>query len=741
VKRPNLPQIPGAGPVGSIVLAWVAAQAVSQLGRGEWMPLSIVVKAMVFATPTALLAIALLLVYRSSRIINFAQASFGIAASMLYLLLASVWGWSWWLAAPAAVAFAAACGLLFEMAIVRRFTRAPRLVLTVVTLAFGQLLTGVALLGPQIFGFVDRPGREDDDPLPNVAPNTPFDGWVRSWFPERFTGDHIAAGALAILVMIALAIFLRRTKVGVAIRGASENTDRASQLGINTGTLSTVVWVLTATIAGVAAVLEMGSEATSLQSAVLGGGAAVGMPALLRALAAGVLARMERLPMAVCAALGIGIFERAVFFAYGTTNVVDAAILALVIVALLVQRKQLARTDVDVTGAWAASEELKAIPPELRDVPRVRAGVRRFATVLAIVVIGYPWVMSPSQINLGGLYAIYGIVAVSLVVLTGWGGQISLGQFAFVAVGAMIGGTATASWGWPFLVALLVGSLVGAGAAVLIGLPALRIRGLYLAVTTLAFAVATTTLLLGDGRFEGLRPTTIERPKLLFVDTEDERAFYYLALVGLVFALSVAQGLRRSRTGRVLIAMRDNERAAQAYGVSLTRTRLATFAISGFLAAFAGVLYAHHQHGILQSSFLPHMSLQMFLMAIIGGLGSVYGVLLGAIYLGTVTIVVGGEAGRLLAGAGGVLLVMLFFPGGLGSLAYAGRDVWLRRVALRLRIHVPSLMADRLRIGEQDIVPLAPRPDGAQPVERHYRVDSLIGTTGKSQDKRVWTDA
>ena len=728
-------------PIGTLVVSWIVGQVISQLGRGAWMPLSMVVKALVFATPTALLAVAIVLVYRSSRIINFAQAAFGVVGTMAYLLLASVWGWTWWLAAPAAVLLAAACGLLFEVAIARRFTKAPRLVLTVVTIAFGQLLTGFALLGPQLFGFQDRPGREEDDPLPNFAPNTPFDGWVRSWFPEQFTGDMIAAGVLALVVMAALTIFFRYTKIGTGIRGAAENSDRASQLGINTGTLSTIVWVLTAGIAGLAGVLESGAEGMTLQRAVLTSTAAVGMPALLRALAAAVLGRMERLPTAVCAALGIGIFERAVFFAYGTTNVVDTAILGLVIVALLVQRRRLGRTDADVTGAWAASEELKAIPPQLRDVPRVRAGVRRFAVAVAVVVIGYPWVMSPSQINLGGLYAIYGIIAVSLVVLTGWGGQISLGQFAFVAVGAMVGGTATASWDWPFLVALVVGSLVGAGTAVLIGLPALRIRGLYLAVTTLAFAVATTTLLLGDKRFADLRPSTVDRPKLLFVNTEDERAYYYLTLVGLAFALAVAQGLRKTRTGRVLIAMRDNERAAQAYGVSLTRTRLATFAISGFLAAFAGVLYAHHQHGVLQSSFLPGESLQMFLMAIIGGLGSVYGVLLGAIYLGTVTIVIGGEGGRLLAGAGGVLLVMLFFPGGLGSLAYAARDIWLRRVALRLRIHVPSLMAERLRIGEQDIVPLAPRVDGAPPVERRYRIDSLIGVTGSSQQSRVWTDS
>jgi len=84
--------------------------------------------------------------------------------------------------------------------------------------------------------------------------------------------------------------------------------------------------------------------------------------------------------------------------------------------------------------------------------------------------------------------------------------------------------------------------------------------------------------------------------------------------------------------------------------------------------------------------------------------------------------------------------VMLAFPGGLGSLAYEARDVWLRRLAVRLRIHVPSLMGERLRIGEADIVPLAPRPDGAQPVARRYRVDSLIGVTGASQQSRVWNE-
>jgi branched-chain amino acid transport system permease protein len=726
-----------AVPVSAIVIS----QLLVLVDKGEWLPWAVVTKAVVFAAPVALQAVGLVLLYRSSRIINFAQGAFGTLGAMLYLLLASVWEWSWWLAAPAGIAAAALAGVVFELFIARRFATAPRLVLTVVTIAFGQLLTALALFGPRLWGFVDKPGNNEDDPLPTFAPNTPFDGWKRRWFPETFTGDHLAVVVLALVAMAALALFFRYTKLGVAIRGSSENTDRASQLGINTGKLSTVVWVVAATLAALAAVLDAGAKGTSLQGTAVGaGGVALGAVPLLRALAAAVLGRMESMPMAIGAAAAISIFERAVFWAYGRTSYVDAAILLLVVGALLVQRRRLSRSDADVTGAWAASEELKAIPPELRDVAAVRVGVRRFAFVLAIVVIGYPWVMSPSQTNLGGLYAIYGIIGVSLVVLTGWGGQISLGQFAFVAVGAMLGGTMTAEWGVPFFIAVLVASVAGGLIAVLIGLPALRIRGLYLAVTTLAFAVATTTVLLNDSWFETFRPATVNRPKLFFIDTEDERAFYYLCLASLAFALFVAHGLRNTRTGRVLIAMRDNERAAQSFGVSLTRTRLWTFAVSGFLAAFAGALYAHHQHGVLQSSFLPSESLQMFLMAIIGGLGSVYGVLTGAVYMGTVTILVGGTAGQLLAGAGGVLLVLLFFPGGLGALAYSLRDVWLRRVALRLKIHVPSLMGERLRAEEIDLVPIAPRADESATVPNRYRVDSLIGTTGSSQRSKVWAE-
>jgi branched-chain amino acid transport system permease protein len=298
----------------------------------------------------------------------------------------------------------------------------------------------------------------------------------------------------------------------------------------------------------------------------------------------------------------------------------------------------------------------------------------------------------------------------------------------------------TASLGWPFPVVLVGSCVVGAAAATLLGLPALRIRGLFLAVTTLAFSVVAADVLLSERWFGGLIPDSIARPKLLFIDTEDERAFYYVCLLGLAIAVFAAHGLRRSRTGRVLIAMRDNERAAQAFGISLLRTRLATFAISGALAALAGALFAHHQHAVTQEAFGPAESVQMFLMAVIGGLGSVSGVLLGPLFIGLISTFLPDY--RLLASAAGLLFVLLVTPGGFGALAYGLRDAYLRRLAIRHHIFVPSLLAHYQVDGQMERVLLTPLNDvdgNAVEVDERYRLPSRIAVAGTSQHAGGWT--
>ena len=698
----------------------------------------------VYGAITALTAVGIVLVYRSGRIVNFAQAGFGVAAMMLYLLVSARWEWSWWIAAPLCIALAAVVGFFVEVLIIRRFTKAPRLVLTVVTIALAQSFAALALNMPRWFGYKPDP----EDPiaglaaLPAFPPKTPFESWTFGWGPMRFSGDHVAAVVVAAVVMVALALFLRRSRTGVAIRGASENTNRAELLGINVSTLSSVVWIVAALLGATAGLLNAMVGNTTIAGAlgrgIAGGGgvaSAVGATTLLRALTAAVIARMSSIPVAVCAAISIAMFEQSVYWATGNTTTVDVVLVAVIVVSLLLQRRAAGRFDEAETASWESTEEISGIPPQLASLPQVRTGVRRALWVLAAVIAAYPWVMSPSQTNLGGIYAIYGIVGISLVVLTGWAGQISLGQFGFVAIGAAVGGAVTANMNLPFPIALVVGAVAAGAVAVAIGLPALRIKGLFLAVTTLAFSVAAGTWFL---RF-GWVPDQVTRPAFLGFDAKtDERTYYYVCVAGLAVAIFFAQGLRRTRTGRVLIAMRDNERTAQAYGINLVRIRLIAFAIAGMFAGFAGVLFAHHQNGVNAASYGPEQSLQMFLMAVIGGLGSVYAVLVGALYLGTTTVVIDNAAGQLLASSFGVLLILLFFPSGLGAMVFKARDAWLRRIALRNRIFVPSLLGDRLKEGEEARVPIADRPDDLVELEAVYALESNIGEQGASQLTKLW---
>jgi ABC-type branched-subunit amino acid transport system ATPase component/ABC-type branched-subunit amino acid transport system permease subunit len=271
---------------------------------------------------------------------------------------------------------------------------------------------------------------------------------------------------------------------------------------------------------------------------------------------------------------------------------------------------------------------------------------------------------------------------------------------AFVAIGAAAGASITARWGWDLALGLLGAGVVGAAVAALIGLPVLRRRGLTIAVVTLAFALATTAWLLnprvfGPGRsLDWLPPPRIERPDLFgFIDVRSESRYYYLCLVALALTVFAVRSIRRSRTGRVLVAIRENEQAASAYGVNPRLTTLGAFAMSGFLAAFAGALFVHHQNGLQLDSYTAGESLVVFTMVVIGGLGSIPGALLGALFVRGVTWWLPVDW-QILATGAGMLVVLLVFRGGLGAAFADLRDAGLRRVAKRRDLVVPSLLAD-----------------------------------------------
>jgi branched-chain amino acid transport system permease protein len=258
----------------------------------------------------------------------------------------------------------------------------------------------------------------------------------------------------------------------------------------------------------------------------------------------------------------------------------------------------------------------------------------------------------------------------------------------------VIGAKSATDWHLDVSVTLLIAAVAGAVTAVIVGLPALRLSGLYVAVITFAFALATTSYLLNRRFFDWIPVDRVERrPVLGRIDIDSPTRIYYLALIGLAIVLIAVRGIRRSRTGRVLIAMRENERTAQSVGVSVLRAKLTAFAVSGAIAGFAGCIFVLHQQSFGETSYDPFENLIVFTQVVIGGIASVPGALLGALYLRSLQWFLSPEW-QLLAQAGSILFVLLVVPMGLGGLLFRLRDRWLRWVAVRRHLVVPSMLAD-----------------------------------------------
>ena len=660
-----------------------------------WDPtLGIVVQGALIGSISALLAVGIALVYRANRIVNFAQGDLGVVPAVLAILLIAgdvpggppdwLTGQPYLVGLVIGLVAAILLGGLVEKLFVLRFSRAPRLILTVATIGIAQVLAGLALFMPRWFGFRTTGA-------PRLDP--PFDISTRIGGVVFDDNDFMVFIAVPLLLG-GLAWFLRATKVGVAIRGVAERSDRASTLGIPVGRIQTTVWVMTTVLAFFTVFLRAGVASVPF-------GSALGVSVLVRALAAAVIGRMTNFPRIAAAAIGLGIVEQSIVYDTGRDIYVFPILFAVIAIALLFNRRRRgSRVEDDIVSTWQAVRELRPVPSELRRLPEVRAVRWGGAAVLALFVLTLPSWLSNSRMFIATETIIFGIIAVSLVMLTGWAGHVSLGQMAFAAIGGAAGGWVTQTQGYDLGIALVVGGLAGAVMAVAVGIPAARAGGLTLAIVTLALASATLYWLLNPEFFTWVPRGRFREDPTLFgrLTIETETSFYLLSLAALAVAIGMARGIRNSRTGRVLIALRENSRAAESYGINAIRTTLSAFAFSGFLAAVAGVLFVHHQHALSNSiggnPFSAEASLRVFAIAVIGGLGSIPGSLLGTIYVFTMQYYMLPEY-RFLATGFGLLVLLLVLPGGIGAGFAEARDAALRWTAKRRNILVPSLVADR----------------------------------------------
>lgn len=676
--RPLLPFAPAA--------AIVALQLVAfPTGPGPW------VLGVIIGLLTALVALGLALVYRANRILNFAQGDLGTVPATLSVGLVAVTGLPYAIGALVGLASAAVLGAVIEVLVIRRFFRAPRLLLTVATIGLSQLLIVCGVLLPRLWGKTIFAGE--------VIP-APFHAHIELG-SVTFGGAEVLAVIVAPVLLGLLAVFLRGTDLGIAVRASAEKADRAALLGVPVRRLQTLVWAVAAALSFVGVFLSAGIFGFS-------GAGTLSPQALVFALGALILGRLEHLPAIAMSAIGLRVLEQGVLAnnpsSPGRTYVVLAAVL---LAALVLRRASARRGDTDGSSSWTAAEEVRPIPAELRNLGVVKAGRLGLPVALVALAVALPLVLGPSQELKAATVVTFAVIALSVVVLTGWAGQVSLGQMSFVAVGGAVGAVATSTWHVDLFLALIVAGLAGAVVAMVVGLPALRLPGLFLAVTTLAFALASSNYLLNRKEQSWIPRDRLARPALFRTfDLTSQAAMYELALGVAVLAFLAVAGIRRSRTGRVLLAARDNERGAAAYAVPVVRAKLTGFALSGFLAAVAGCLLVHINQAYSEQPFVAAESLGVFTAAVVGGLGSMAGAVLGALYLN------GGswflpERWRLLPSAVGVLAVLLVLPGGLGNLLYRGRDSLLRRLARRRGIVVASMLADRAGDDAPDAVRVA----------------------------------
>jgi len=634
----------------------------------------------------ALIAMGIVLVYRSSRVINFAVGDLGVPAAALLGVMAGKHHWPYWPALITALVVGTLSGTIVELVVIRRLFRAPRVIVLVATIGVAELAQAVTRSIPDY-----RTGT-----LQTVYP-TPIKG---EWHPGAgvtVSGAQVLALVLVPVITIGLWWLLGHTKFGEAVRASVANPDLARLTGINPKMVSTAVWTIAGFLSAMAVIL-IATDSTSTDLV------AIGPATLLRGLAAALIGRMVSFPKAVVAAVVIGILDQLLFFNFTNESGLVEFVLFIAVVLLVARVSRGADTG---TESFQFAPRVAAISERLRQVwwvrrlPQVVAG-----TGLAAAVVLPLLVTQSSHHFTYTMVLAFALCATSVTVLTGWAGQLSLGQMAFAGIGALSAAAlrrgVSVDIGWhstrlikgtmpavPFVWALLLGAVIACVIATLVGLGALRVKGLLLAASTLSFAIAAQAYIFRRPILS-LGQTTVRLPRSAlgpFNLPHRNRAYYFFVLVILVVFLAVLSRLRRSGIGRSIIGVRENENGAAALTVSPARSKLTAYAVGGFIAGLGGALLGALvvTIGYGERFFRVEDSLALVSMAVIGGLGSLSGAVIGALWvIGLPAFWPNNQIVPLFTSSIGLLLILLYIPGGFTQISYWCRDSVLRWYEKRL---------------------------------------------------------
>jgi len=598
----------------------------------------------------ALQALGIVVIFKTSKVFTFATGAVGMLAAYVASWLAVDQGVPVLLAAATATLTGVGVGLVMESLTIRPVRGAVNR--TVVTL--GWLIALQGLVG-MVWG--NTSGRQ----AARVFSSEPL--FTVDALRLSYGVDQTAVLLLALGLAAGLGLFFRRSKLGTAMRAVADDPEAAGLLGMPVRRVSLTAWGLGCGLSALSGVLVT-PLLSSLDTLTL-------VVFTIQALAAALVGRLQSLPLTVLGGLGLGLVQPVVRYALRDLDLsgTNELVALVVVLVALVARRRTGRGDTGGGGLVPATQV--ATPPVRLLAPLAVSG--------AVLVVLLPFLGSTTFTIDLSLVAIWSLAVLSIVLLTGVVGQVSVCQGVFMALGGF-GAAIAVSHGVPFVLALLLGGGLAAVAAALVALPALRLQPLELAIATLSLAFTADTFLykwsplVSDASG---RPLT--RPGFAGVDdAAGQRAYFWLVLALLVLGGLAVASLRRGRTGAALTALRSSEAATAAMGFSVVSAKLRGFATAGFLAGVAGAAYAGLNQIATGAAFDSTRSITLLAYAVVAGVGSVPGAVLGGVIVtvstlsfGSSTEIASGFSASATSALTGVVLILVlrFAPDGVTGVA------------------------------------------------------------------------
>jgi branched-chain amino acid transport system permease protein len=553
----------------------------------------------------------LVLTYATSGIFNFAHGAIAMMGAFMYWELRFNRGFP----TPVALVlvlfvFGPLMGVFIERLLIRRLRGASLAATLVATVGLLAALIGIS--------------QAVWEPTTRVI--RPFFDPEGFWIADVFVSWHrLIILVTAVVVAIGLWVLLHRTRVGIGMRALVDDPDLLALSGMGPARASTLSWAIGASLATLAGVLI--SALLSLDAILL-------TLLVINAYAAAVVGRLRSIPLTFAGAMLLGLLQSYAVqylpklfagdvFPDWLTGVYDGIpVLVLFAALLLLPHARLSETSL-----------VRRLTPV--KVPTLRTSLIAGA-VLVLVAFVVSGQLSDFDLNRVGTGVALGIIVLSVVPLTGYGGQVALCQLTFAGIGAVCVykfGEGGAALGW--MLAIVIPGAVGA----LIALPALRLQGLYLALSTLAFAVLVDKMVFPTENFFYIGTTTVDRLDVPLISLESRRAWFVLLAVVYAGLAVLVLSLRRGPFGRQLVASRDSPAACATLGLDLTRTKFLVFSLSAAMAGLGGALLAGLKIGITAENFSMSAGLSILLLAVIGGIETTSGPLLaGLVFAGSEVI-------------------------------------------------------------------------------------------------------